>query len=86
MPVKVLPQPPATVEKSALSHGHGDNNYRERYHDDREQGELVDNRIYVGGLGYRIEERDLFYFFDTFGPVQHAGITLRVATARATGS
>ena len=48
MPVKVLPQPPEAVEKPALSHGHGDNNYRERYHDDREQGELVDNRIYVG--------------------------------------
>ena len=74
MPVKVLPQPPEAVEKPALSHGHGDNNYRERYHNVREQGELVDNRIYDGGLGYRIEERDLFYFFDTFGPVQHAGI------------
>jgi len=73
MPVKVLPQPPA-VEKPALSQCQGDNTYRERYHDNREQGELVDNRIYVGGLGYRIEEQDLFYFFETFGPVQHAGI------------
>ena len=52
---------------------HG-NNYRERYRDNRDQGELVNNRIYVGGLGYRIEERDLFYFFETFGPVQHGGI------------
>jgi len=75
MPVKVLPRPPpAEVDKPTMSHGHEDNNYTDRYHDDREQGELVDNRIYVGGLGYRIEERDLFYFFETFGPVQHAGI------------
>ena len=85
MPVKVLPQPPATVEKPALSHGHGDNNYRERYHDDREEGELVDNRIYVGGLGYRIEERDLFYFFDTFGPVQHAGIITEGGNSKGYG-
>jgi len=85
MPVKILEQPPAAVEKPALSHGHGDNNYRERYHDDREQGELVDNRIYVGGLGYRIEERDLFYFFDTFGPVQHAGIITEGGNSKGYG-
>ena len=41
MPVKVLLQPPAPVEKPSLSQGHGDNNYKERYHDNREQGELV---------------------------------------------
>jgi len=85
MPVKVLPQPPAEVEKPASSHGHGDNNYREKYHDDGEQGELVDNRIYVGGLGYRIEERDLFYFFDTFGPVQHAGIITEGGNSKGYG-
>ena len=67
MPVLiVLQQQPVKVEK-LLSHGHGEN-YSERYQDNWEQGELVDNRIYVGGLGYPIEDRDLFYFFDTFGP------------------
>ena len=50
MPVLiVLQQQPVKVEK-LLSLGHGEN-YSERYQDNWEQGELVDNRIYVGGLG-----------------------------------
>ena len=53
-----------------------DNNYRSKYRSqmEHEQGEVVNNRIYVGGLGDCIRERDLFHFFSKFGSVQHVGI------------
>jgi len=40
----------------------------------RDKGELVPNRIYVGGLGDQIVDRDLFYYFSEFGEVSHVGI------------
>jgi len=40
----------------------------------RDKGELVLNRIYVGGLGDQIVDRDLFYYFSEFGEVSHVGI------------
>jgi len=40
----------------------------------RAQGELVHDRIYVGGLGQQIYEKDLFGFFSQFGEVSHVGI------------
>ena len=42
---------------------------------EHEQGEVVNNRIYVGGLRDCIGERDLFHFFSKFGSVQHVGIS-----------
>ena len=40
----------------------------------RAQGELVHDRIYVGGLGQHVYERDLFGFFSNFGEVSYVGI------------
>ena len=42
--------------------------------DGRDEGELVLNRIYVGGLGDQIVDKDLFYYFSEFGEVSHVGI------------
>jgi len=37
-------------------------------------GKIIRNRIYVGGLGECIGEKELFRFFSKFGFVQHVGI------------
>ena len=69
--------PGSVVGRSSSSRGNEDNNsYRLKYRGqmEHEQGEVVNNRIYVGGLGDCIGERDLFHFFSKFGPVQHVGI------------
>ena len=69
--------PLGSVGRSSSSRGNEDNNsYRLKYRGqtEHEQGEVVNNRIYVGGLGDCIGERDLFHFFSKFGPVQHVGI------------
>jgi len=68
--------PPAVAGRPSSSRGNEDNNYRQKYRSqmEHEQGEVVNNRIYVGGLGDCIGERDLFHFFSKFGSVQHVGI------------
>jgi len=39
-----------------------------------EQSEAISTRVYVGNLGYDVDDRDLYYFFYHFGPVEHARI------------
>ena len=52
------------------------NSYRdnERQKFREQQGELVLDRIYVGGLGQKIYEKDLYGFFSQFGEVTYVGI------------
>jgi len=78
MTVKVLKQLPSS-ERPPIRGNNEDGKGRGKYRDNRERdqehgGEVVNNRIYVGGLGYNIDERDLYHFFNNFGPVQHVGI------------
>jgi len=54
--------------------GHYRSKYRHKFDHDQDQGEVVNNRIYVGGLGDCIGERDLFHFFAKFGQVEHVGV------------
>jgi len=62
------------VGSSASSDNQHSRDYGNKYKDrqkDRDQGEVVHDRIYVGGLGHHIYDRDLFHFFSEFGAVRH---------------
>jgi len=39
-----------------------------------EPSEDMSTRVYVGNLGYDVDDRDLYYFFYQFGPVEHARV------------
>jgi len=53
---------------------YGDKNKDKGKQNYRDQGEVVHDRIYVGGLSQHIFERDLFHFFSGFGAVRHVVI------------
>jgi len=61
-----------------LKAGNGDGMYgsdRERWRPRfRNDGEVIPNRVYVGGLGHYISENDLHDLFSKFGKVDHVGI------------
>ena len=44
------------------------------YGENMEQAEVVFDRIYVGGLGHKIGDEDLYHFFSKFGHVKQVGI------------
>eukprot|EP00092_Neocalanus_flemingeri_P016839 GFUD01018214.1.p1 GENE.GFUD01018214.1~~GFUD01018214.1.p1 ORF type:complete len:603 (+),score=152.56 GFUD01018214.1:99-1907(+) len=72
MSMKVMSSP---VNAAKLPSLNGDNNYMYQGGEkDMEPGELVLDRIYVGGLNIHIGDRDLFHFFSEYGSVKHAGI------------
>jgi len=72
MALEVLP--PAQVAVSSKTHDdHNDGSNNDKSHD-REPSEPINNRIYVGNLGYEISEPDLFYYFAEFGAVHRARI------------
>jgi len=41
-----------------------------------EPSEDMSTRVYVGNLGYDVDDRDLYYFFYQFGPVEHARVII----------
>eukprot|EP00092_Neocalanus_flemingeri_P028329 GFUD01030766.1.p1 GENE.GFUD01030766.1~~GFUD01030766.1.p1 ORF type:complete len:630 (+),score=122.79 GFUD01030766.1:103-1992(+) len=86
MALKVTPSP--KTEKIPPQPQNGDNNYRDKVRvreKDFDQGELVLDRIYVGGLDNHIADRDLFYFFSEFGAVRHVGIIVERGYSRGYG-
>ena len=69
MAVKVLPQ---SDERANKDTGNEDDRKSPVYM--LEQRETMSTRVYVGNLGYDVDDRDLYYFFYQFGPVEHARI------------
>eukprot|EP00092_Neocalanus_flemingeri_P032526 GFUD01035375.1.p1 GENE.GFUD01035375.1~~GFUD01035375.1.p1 ORF type:complete len:344 (-),score=65.29 GFUD01035375.1:886-1917(-) len=84
MSLKVAPKP----NNEKLTSHSGDNNFRDRdkaREKDLGQGEIVLDRIYVGGLDHHIVDRDLFYFFSEFGAVRHVGIIMERGYSKGYG-
>jgi len=69
----MLPADGDLASKPTNNHDIGENNMQSNFNN-RDSCEVLTNRIYVGNLGYEIDDRDLYYFFYQFGPVHHARI------------
>ena len=73
MAVKVLSKtPPQSDERTIKDTGNDDDRKSPVYM--MEERETMSTRVYVGNLGYDVDDRDLYYFFYQFGPVEHARI------------
>ena len=73
MAVKVLSKtPPQSDERTIKDTGNDDDRKSPVYM--MEERETMSTRVYVGNLGYNVDDRDLYYFFYQFGPVEHARI------------
>jgi len=75
MPGNVLsPSPPELDENLRSNAETGKDDDRQSPVHIMEPGEAMNTRVYVGNLGYDVDDRDLYYFFYRFGPVENARI------------